>query len=228
MLFTKPWDLYSVSSISLLYIKHVSSWMPWIIQSSGRNTPETPSPGHMVLWFPPHIIQARPYLPTLRLLDRVSVFFISPKSPSAEMEISVFWASTIFFRFWGIIWYFYSTKWAYQWCTIGNSVIRYRANSLLRRYCVNMSKCVPTDKYVLSPHVCCITKAYLHTIISQTDVRFRRSQMVGKGDIQVLRNAVEVGGVSFSIKKRYEGVRFNVISVMGGWVGVKFPGKSVT
>ena len=26
-------------------------------------------------------------------------------------------------------------------------------------------------------------------------------------------------------KKRYEGVRFNVISVTRGWVGVQFPGK---
>ena len=32
-------------------------------------------------------------------------------------------------------------------------------------------------------------------------------------------------GVSFPGKKRYEGVRFNVISVTSGWVGVKFPGK---
>ena len=30
------------------------------------------------------------YLPTLHLLDGVSVFFISPKYPSAEIEISVF------------------------------------------------------------------------------------------------------------------------------------------
>ena len=34
-----------------------------------------------------------------------------------------------------------------------------------------------------------------------------------------------VGGVKFSGKKCYEGVRFNVISVTRGWVGVKFPGK---
>ena len=33
------------------------------------------------------------------------------------------------------------------------------------------------------------------------------------------------GGVKFSGKKRYEGVRFNVISVTRGWVGVQFPGK---
>ena len=45
------------------------------------------------------------------------------------------------------------------------------------------------------------------------------------GAIQVLRNAVGGGGVSFSGKKRYERVRFNVISVTRGWVGVKFPGK---
>ena len=44
--------------------------------------------------------------------------------------------------------------------------------------------------------------------------------------IQVLRNAVE--GVRFPRKKRYKGVRFNVISVTRGWVEVKFPGKSVT
>ena len=34
-----------------------------------------------------------------------------------------------------------------------------------------------------------------------------------------------VGGVKFSGKKRYEGVRFNVISVMRGWVGVQLSGK---
>ena len=32
-------------------------------------------------------------------------------------------------------------------------------------------------------------------------------------------------GVKFSGKKRYEGVRLNVISVTRGWVGVQFPGK---
>ena len=41
----------------------------------------------------------------------------------------------------------------------------------------------------------------------------------------MLRNAVGGGGVSFPGKKRYEGVRFNVISITRGWVGVKFPGK---
>ena len=46
-----------------------------------------------------------------------------------------------------------------------------------------------------------------------------------QGAIQVLRNAIGGGGVSFPGKKRYEGVRFNVISVTRGWVGVKFPGK---
>ena len=34
--------------------------------------------------------------------------------------------------------------------------------------------------------------------------------------------------VRFPGKKRYEGVRFNVISVTREWVGVQFPGKSVT
>ena len=43
----------------------------------------------------------------------------------------------------------------------------------------------------------------------------------------MLRNAMGGGGggVSFPGKKRYEGVRFNIISFMKGWVGVKLPGK---
>ena len=44
------------------------------------------------------------------------------------------------------------------------------------------------------------------------------------GAIQVLRNADEGGGVKFSGKKRYDGVRFNVISVTRGWVGVQLSG----
>ena len=35
----------------------------------------------------------------------------------------------------------------------------------------------------------------------------------------------EGGGVKFSGKKRYEGVKLNVISVTRGWVGVQFAGK---
>ena len=35
------------------------------------------------------------------------------------------------------------------------------------------------------------------------------------------------GGVKFSGKKRYAGVRFNVISVTRGWVGVQFPEKTL-
>ena len=41
----------------------------------------------------------------------------------------------------------------------------------------------------------------------------------------MLRNAMGGGGSAFPGKKRYEGVRFNVISITMGWVGVKFPGK---
>ena len=42
----------------------------------------------------------------------------------------------------------------------------------------------------------------------------------------MLRNAVGVEGVlNFPPKKHYEDVRFNVISVMRGWVGVRFAGK---
>ena len=43
----------------------------------------------------------------------------------------------------------------------------------------------------------------------------------------MLRNVMGGGGGQLSQKKLYEGVRFNVISVTKGWVGVKFPGKSV-
>ena len=45
------------------------------------------------------------------------------------------------------------------------------------------------------------------------------------GAIQVLHDADGGGGFQFYGKKRYEGVRFNVISVTRGWVGVQFPGK---
>ncbi len=41
------------------------------------------------------------------------------------------------------------------------------------------------------------------------------------GPFKFLRNAD--GGVTFSGKKRYEGVRYNVISVTRGWDGVQFP-----
>ena len=45
----------------------------------------------------------------------------------------------------------------------------------------------------------------------------------------MLRNAEGGGGCQILREKnRYEGVRFNVISVTRGWVGVQFPQKSVT
>ena len=43
----------------------------------------------------------------------------------------------------------------------------------------------------------------------------------------MLRSAMGGGGVSFSGKKRYEGVRFNVINVTRGWVGSNSLEKSV-
>ena len=46
------------------------------------------------------------------------------------------------------------------------------------------------------------------------------------GAIQVLSYADGVGGVKFSGKKCYEGVRFNVIGVTRGWVGDQFPEKN--
>ena len=48
------------------------------------------------------------------------------------------------------------------------------------------------------------------------------------GAMQVLRNAMGVGCVKFPGLKRYEFEWFNVIRITRGWVGVKFPGKSVT
>ena len=36
-----------------------------------------------------------------------------------------------------------------------------------------------------------------------------------------------MGGVNVSRKKRYESVRFNVISVTRGWVGVQFNGDTI-
>ena len=41
----------------------------------------------------------------------------------------------------------------------------------------------------------------------------------------MLRNADGGGGVKFSRKMHYDGVKFNVISVTRGWVGSLFPGK---
>ena len=46
-----------------------------------------------------------------------------------------------------------------------------------------------------------------------------------KGAIQVLRDADVGGGVTFSGKKHYEGVMYNVISITRGCVGVQFPGE---
>ena len=45
----------------------------------------------------------------------------------------------------------------------------------------------------------------------------------------MFRNADGGGGdgVKFSRKKCYEGVRFNVIRVTRGWVGVQFPEKAL-
>ena len=58
------------------------------------------------------------------------------------------------------------------------------------------------------------------------DFRKINKRICRLGAIQVLRNADGVGrGVKFSGKKRNECVRFNVISVTRGWVGVQFPGK---
>ena len=46
-----------------------------------------------------------------------------------------------------------------------------------------------------------------------------------KGPFKCYVTQMGVGGVKFSGKKRYKGVRFNVISVTRGWVGVQLPDK---
>ena len=51
-------------------------------------------------------------------------------------------------------------------------------------------------------------------IITVTILAFRSNFCLGA--IKVLRNADGGGGVKFSRKKHYEGVRFNVISVTRG------------
>ena len=49
-----------------------------------------------------------------------------------------------------------------------------------------------------------------------------------KGSFKCYVMQMGVGGVNFSRKTRYEGVRFNVISITRGWVGSNFPEKSIT
>ena len=46
-----------------------------------------------------------------------------------------------------------------------------------------------------------------------------------KGPFKCYVTQMGVGGVTFFGKKRYEGVRYNVISITRGWVGVQFPGE---
>ena len=48
----------------------------------------------------------------------------------------------------------------------------------------------------------------------------------GMGPLKCYVTQLGGGGVSFPEKKRYKGVRFNVIIVTRGWVGVTFPEKN--
>ena len=59
----------------------------------------------------------------------------------------------------------------------------------------------------------------------QRSILLQRTDNIGA--IQVLRNADEGGGVKFSGKNRYEGVRFNVISVTRGVGGGPISRKKV-
>ena len=56
-------------------------------------------------------------------------------------------------------------------------------------------------------------------------VNFIRGQQPCWGPFKCYVTQMGVGGVKFSGKKRYEGIRFYVISVTRGWVGVQFPEK---
>ena len=49
--------------------------------------------------------------------------------------------------------------------------------------------------------------------------------MLAMGPFKCYVMQMGVGGVKFSREKRYEGVRFNVISVTRGRVGVQIPGE---
>ena len=63
---------------------------------------------------------------------------------------------------------------------------------------------------------------------SRSDTKFNLGlKQIVTGAIQVLRNKVGdgVGGVRFPGKKRYDGVRFNVIGITRGWVGGQIPRK---
>ena len=63
----------------------------------------------------------------------------------------------------------------------------------------------------------------LHDAPVNTDTCF--NEYLAIGTTQVLRNTDGGGGCLIFLKKRYEGVMFNVISVTRGWVGVQFPEK---
>ena len=56
---------------------------------------------------------------------------------------------------------------------------------------------------------------------------YEAGQDKGPFKCYVTQMGVGGGGVRFSGKKRFEGVRFNVICITRGWVGVQFPEKSV-
>ena len=51
------------------------------------------------------------------------------------------------------------------------------------------------------------------------------SKIVGKGPFKCYVMQMGVGGYHIFWERHYEGVRFNVICVTRGWVGVQFSGK---
>ena len=82
----------------------------------------------------------------------------------------------------------------------------------------------------MSYHMCVIS--YACHVICMCHVKMCHTchvtYMSYKGPFKCYVTQMGGGGcvcVRFSGKKRYEGVRFNVISVTRGWVGIQFPGK---
>ena len=87
-------------------------------------------------------------------------------------------------------------------------------------YDIDMIHKFTTYKYLQNESVQYQIHSYSH---------FHWKMRFTRGAIQLLHNAVGRGGcvcVIFPVKKHYECVKFNVVSIMRGWVGVKFPGKN--
>ena len=71
-----------------------------------------------------------------------------------------------------------------------------------------------------------ITRSYKNNIKTDDDISASIfAESLGPFKCYVSYGDGPMGVSAFPEKKRYEGVRFNVIGVMRGWMGVQFPGK---